>query len=113
MLRPYMGTGGHMDKLYPLMDHAAEQLRAISGRPLGSITLGAAETGELEIADLQISADTLRTQAAIANQAGYAQLAANLARAAELTAVPNAEVLRMYELLRPGRASYDELTELA
>ena len=98
---------------YPLMDHAAEQLHAISGRPLGSITLGAAEAGELEIADLQISADTLRTQAAIARQAGYAQLAANLARAAELTAVPNAEVLRMDELLRPGRASYGELAELA
>lgn len=98
---------------YPLMQHAAEQLHAISGRPLRSITLDAAEAGDLEIADLQISADTLRTQAAIARQAGYGQLAANLTRAAELTAVPNAEVLRMYELLRPGRASYDELSELA
>ena len=98
---------------YPLMDHAAEQLHAISGRPISSITLDASEAGELESADLQISADTLRTQAAIARQAGYGQLAANLARAAELTAVPNSEVLRMYELLRPGRASYSELTELA
>ena len=49
----------------------------------------------------------------IARAAGYAQLAANLTRAAELTAVPNAEVLRMYELLRPGRASYAQLAELA
>jgi propanediol dehydratase small subunit len=40
-------------------------------------------------------------------------LAANLRRAAELTAVPNDELLHMYELLRPGRASYDELVALA
>jgi propanediol dehydratase small subunit len=98
---------------YPLMEHAAGELQAISGRPLDGITLGAAAAGELAIEDLQISAETLRAQAAIAREAGYSQLAANLARAAELTAVPNAEVLRMYEQLRPGRASYDELIELA
>jgi propanediol dehydratase small subunit len=99
--------------IYPLMDHAVERLRAISGRRLADVTLDAAAAGELEIADIQIDAATLRAQAAIATQAGYPQLAANLTRAAELTAVPNADVLRMYELLRPGRASYDELIELA
>jgi propanediol dehydratase small subunit len=98
---------------YPLRERAAEELRASSGRGLADITLDAAAAGELEIADLQIDAATLRTQAAIASAAGYPQLAANLTRAAELTAVPNAEVLRMYELLRPGRAAYDELIELA
>src|SRR5262245_28786764 len=94
------------DKLYPMAEQAADQLQAISGRPLGTITGEAAEAGEPAIADLQISAETLRAQAMIARGAGYPQLAANLARAAELTAVPNAEVLRMYETLRPGRASY-------
>lgn len=97
---------------YPLIDHAAG-LRARSGRPLGELTLDAAAAGELAIDNLQVSAETLRAQAAIARQAGYPQLAANLRRAAELTAVPNAEILRMYELLRPGRASYDELAALA
>jgi propanediol dehydratase small subunit len=101
------------DEIYPLAEHAADRLRAISGRRLADVTLDAAAAGELEIADIQIDAETLRTQASIARQAGYPQLAANLTRAAELTAVPNAEVLRMYELLRPGRASYDELIELA
>jgi propanediol dehydratase small subunit len=98
---------------YPLIEHAAERLRAISGRRLVDVTLDAATAGDLKIADIQIDAETLRTQAAIAKEAGYPRLAANLARAAELTTVPNAEVLRMYELLRPGRASYDELIELA
>ena len=101
------------DILYPLAEHAADRLVAISGRPLGTITEEAAEAGELTIADLQISAETLRAQAAIARSAGYRQLAANLTRAAELTAVPNAEILQMYETLRPGRASYDELIALA
>jgi propanediol dehydratase small subunit len=101
------------DDIYPLAEHAADRLVAISGRPLAQITEEAAEEGELTIADLQISAETLRAQAAIAHRAGYPQLATNLTRAAELTAVPNAEVLRMYETLRPGRASYDELIALA
>jgi propanediol dehydratase small subunit len=96
---------------YPLTDHGAYDLHAISGRPLGEVTLEA--INELSIADIQISAETLRAQAEIALRAGYRQLAANLARAAELTAVPNAEILRMYESMRPGRASYDELAELA
>jgi len=98
---------------YPLVESAADQLRAASGRGLAEITEQAARAGELSIADLQISAETLRAQAAIARQAGYSQLAANLTRAAELTAVPNAEVLRLYDLLRPGRASYAQLSALA
>ena len=95
---------------YPLMDHAAD-LRAASGRPLDQVTLDAVD--DLSITDVQISAETLRAQATIAREAGYRQLAENLTRAAELTAVPNAELLRMYELLRPGRATYHELSALA
>jgi propanediol dehydratase small subunit len=97
---------------YPLADHA-EDLRAASGRALADLTVAAAAEGALTIDDLQISAATLRAQAEIARTAGYGQLAANLTRAAELTAVPNAEVLRMYDMLRPGRASQAELAQLA
>ena len=95
---------------YPLIDQA-DELRAMSGRPLSEVTLEALD--ELSIADVQISPATLRAQAAIARQAGFQQLATNLARAAELTAVPNAELLRMYELMRPQRASHAELLALA
>jgi propanediol dehydratase small subunit len=76
---------------YPLIEHAADELAA----------------------DTQISAETLRAQASIARQAGYTQLAENLARAAELTSVPNDDVLQMYDLLRPGRASYAAMIALA
>ena len=99
-----------MNRQYPLIDHAAE-LRAVSGRPLSEVTLDVLE--DLSIADVQISPATLRAQAEIARKAGFRQLATNLARAAELTAVPNAELLRMYELLRPQRASHAELLALA
>ena len=98
---------------YPLREHAADNLHAISGRPLSAITDQAAAAGELTIADVQISAETLRAQAAIARTAGHPQLAANLTRAAELTVVPNAEMLGMYHALRPGRATHAELLALA
>lgn len=98
---------------YPLIEHAADDLRAASGRPLAGVTPEALDAGELSIADLQISAEALRAQAAVARAAGYAQLAANLERAAELVAVPNEEMLRMYDLLRPGRSSEAELLAMA
>jgi propanediol dehydratase small subunit len=97
---------------YPLMEDAELQLRAFSGRPLSEITPEAAANGDLSAADLRIHEETLRLQAEIARQAGYEQLAANLLRAAELTVVPNDEVLQIYDLLRPSRASWDQLMRL-
>jgi propanediol dehydratase small subunit len=101
------------DIKYPLMEHAAGTLKALSGRPLADVTLDAAADGTLKPEDLRIRAETLQMQAQVAEQSGYPQLAANLRRAAELTAVPNQEVLQIYEILRPGRASYDQLIEVA
>lgn len=98
---------------YPLRENASETLTAVSGRRLADVTTESARAGELTMADLQISADTLRVQAEVARQAGYPQQASNLIRAAELTAVPNSEVLRMYNTLRPGRATPAELVALA
>jgi propanediol dehydratase small subunit len=97
---------------YPLIEHAADELRAASGRALHEIILDAAAAGKLTITDTQISAETLRAQADIARHAGYTQLAENLARAAELTSVPNDQVLQMYDLLRPGRASHADMIAL-
>ena len=98
---------------YPLRDNAAETLLTHSGRRLSDVTAEAIAAGELGGDDLRTNADTLRQQATIARDCGYPQLAANLLRAAELTDVPNEELLRVYELLRPERASYAELLRLA
>jgi len=56
---------------YPLLEHAAERLRAFSGRPLSEVTPEAIGKGELSADDLRIHAETLRAQAEIARQAGY------------------------------------------
>jgi len=121
--RRHCASGGIPDKSvgrpspnvedYPLRENAAESLRAQSGRPLREITADAAAAGELNGNDLRVHADTLRQQAEIARAGGYPQLAANLLRAAELTDVPNDELLKIYETLRPDRASFDELSRLA
>lgn len=79
--------------------------RALSGRPIDELTLGAAASGELSPADLRVHPDTLRHQAEVAETHGNPQLGENLRRAAELTALPDDEVLRIYEALRPGRST--------
>ncbi|GAB4109832.1 MAG: propanediol dehydratase small subunit PduE [Roseiflexaceae bacterium] len=97
---------------YPLIDQAA-QLQSASGKPLTELNPAALAAGSLTPADLQIDPATLRAQAEVARAAGYPQLATNLLRAAELTAVPNDEILRMYDALRPGRSSHADLIALA
>lgn len=89
------------------------RFHALSGRPLEEITLEEAIAGTLGPADLRIHPDTLRYQAEIAEKNGNAQLAENLRRAVELTAIDDAELLRIYEALRPGRATLDELEAIA
>lgn len=102
-----------VDARYPLIESRADELSAGSGRRLADVTTAAALEGALRADDLQIDSATLRTQAEIAAEAGYSQLAENLMRAAELTRVPNEELLQMYEALRPGRSSSAELEALA
>ena len=98
---------------YPLRQRAADQLKSHSGRQLRDITADAIASSQLAAEDLRTHADTLRQQAKIAREGGFPQLAANLERAAELTHVPNDELLRVYDMLRPERATYDELQRLA
>lgn len=87
-------------------------IRTQSGRRLGDLTLDAVLRQELTEADFRISAERLKHQARVARAAGYAQLSESLERAAELTRLSNQEVLSIYNKLRPGRASYSELTAL-
>lgn len=98
---------------YPLRDKAADDLRSFSERPLSEISAETVAKGEVTGDDLRTHADALRQQARIAREAGYPQLAGNFTRAAELTPVPNDELLKIYELLRPERASHEELMRLA
>ena len=63
------------------------ETRALSGRPVDDLTLDAVRAGEAGLADLRIHPETLERQAVIAQRHGNPQLAANLRRAAELTAL--------------------------
>ena len=87
--------------------------RALSGRPIDQLTLEAAVRGDLSPADLRVHPDTLRRQAEIAEAHGNPQLGENLRRAAELTALPDDEVLAIYEALRPGRSTAAGLEAVA
>ena len=91
----------------------SEPIHTFSGRTLDELTLEAVLAGELTIEDFRISGETLRRQAGAAEAAGYGQLAWTLRRAAELTHLPNQEVLDIYTMLRPGRATYGQLIGLA
>ena len=88
-------------------------VRALSGRAVGELTLDAVRQGEVSLADLRIHPETLEHQAEVAAAHENPQLAENLRRAAELTRLPDDEVLAIYEALRPGRSTPAQLTALA
>jgi propanediol dehydratase small subunit len=89
------------------------EVHALSGRAVEDLTLAAVRQGEVTVADLRIHPETLERQAVVAQEHANPQLAENLRRAAELTKLPDDEVLAIYEALRPGRSSKVELTGLA
>ncbi len=94
-------------------ERPARGTAALSGRPVGELTLEAVRRGEITVPDLRIHPDSLEHQARVAQQHGNPQLAENLRRAAELTALGDDEVLAIYEALRPGRSTAAQLTALA
>ena len=68
----------------------------------------------IRLEDLSITKEALCQQADIARSAGRSTLAENFERAAELVDIPQDTIMRVYELLRPGRAkSKDELIGVA
>jgi propanediol dehydratase small subunit len=80
-----------------------------SGRDPAGITVEAVRDGLVDIADVRIHPATLEHQAQVAEQHANPQLAENFRRAAELTALPDDEVLALYEALRPSRSTGPEL----
>ena len=89
------------------------RVRALSGRAVGELTLDAVRRGEVTLPDLRIHPGTLDRQAQVAAEHANPQLAENLRRAAELTQLPDEEVLAIYDALRPGRSTPGQLTALA
>jgi propanediol dehydratase small subunit len=90
-----------------------ERLRTPSGLPFNEITLEAVQQGRITMEDLRVTAEALELQAQTAEAVGRLQLAENLRRAAELVSVPENRILEIYNALRPGRATHDQLLTLA
>jgi len=80
---------------------------------VSDLTLDAVRAGDVTMADVAITPQTLRAQADVARAHANPQLAENLLRAAELTAVDDEELLAVYEMLRPRRATAAELEAAA
>jgi propanediol dehydratase small subunit len=98
---------------YPLSAGPRDAVRAASGKRLSELTLEAVLAGDVTADDMRVAPETLALQADFAEQGGNPQLAENLRRGAELVAFTDDELLRFYEMLRPGRSSGAELDELA
>ena len=98
---------------YPLGLRRPDLVTTPSGLGLDAVSLENARDGTLVATDTRATASTLALQAEVARAAGRAQLADGLARASELTAVPDEELLEIYTALRPGRSSPDVLERWA
>lgn len=93
---------------YPLAEKRPEVVKTKAGKPLDDITLDGVLSDRVGLEDLRITGRALRQQAEIAKAAGRPRLAANFERGAELVDVPQDVIMRVYELLRPGRAGSKE-----
>jgi propanediol dehydratase small subunit len=89
---------------YPLAETCPGEVRGARGLSLDELTLERVMAGDVTMEDFKITPASLRRQAEIASAAGRPTLAANLERASEMTALPQEVIMRVYELLRPGRA---------
>jgi propanediol dehydratase small subunit len=94
---------------YPLGTQRPDLVRTPSGLALAELTLDGLRAGLLEATDMRATAETLRLQGEVARAAGRAELAANLDRAAELTALPDEVILEIYTALRPHRSTAEQL----
>jgi propanediol dehydratase small subunit len=99
--------------LYPLIEKYPELIQSKTGKKLEDVTIENIMNGSIGINDISISRSTLMLQAKVALDDGKTQLAENFVRAAELIAVPDDEILQIYNSLRPNRSTEKELLAIA
>ena len=100
-------------KDYPLAEQRTDLVKTLSGIEFSEITLDHVVSGKIHPQDIRIGPETLGFQARVAEAHGRPQLAANFRRAAELTRIPDEEVLRIYNALRPHQATRETLIQMA
>jgi propanediol dehydratase small subunit len=106
-------SGGVDASSYPLGEKMPDQIKAATGRVLADFSLEKVKSGDLTAEDFRIAPETLEMQAQVAESVGRDTLARNMRRAAELIKVPDAELLSVYNALRPYRSTKAELYGIA
>lgn len=99
--------------LYPLQEKHADVIKSKSGKKLDEFTIEHVLSDKISSEDIKISKEVLFLQAEVARQQGKIQMAKNFIRAAELVDVPDDEILRIYNLMRPYRATEMDFLETA
>jgi propanediol dehydratase small subunit len=97
---------------YPLASERPDLVRTPSGKRVQDITLADVVSGGVDAQEIRIGPEALELQAQIAEAHGRTQMATNFRRAAELTQLPDKEILRIYEALRPCRCTRTELSDI-
>lgn len=100
-------------KDYPIYEKHPEILKTATGMAVDEISLENITSGKITADDCRISPDTLKLQAEVQESFGNPQIAENFRRAAEMTVIPDTEILAMYNKLRPGMATKEELMKMA
>lgn len=94
---------------YPL----SQNTKSKTGKTLNEISIENILSGNISSEDIKISKETLLIQGNIAEQEGRKELKNNFVRASELVDIPDNELLRIYDKLRPNRATKEELMNIA
>ena len=100
-------------KDYPLALKRPDLVRTRSGKTFQEINLENVVSGKIDAQEIRIRPETLELQAKVAETYGRPQLAHNFRKAAELTQIPDEEVLKIYNSLRPVRSTKEELLAIA
>jgi propanediol dehydratase small subunit len=100
-------------KDYPLASQRPDLVKTLTGKSLHDITMEEILSGKIDAQEIRIRPETLVLQARVAEKHRRPQLALNFRRAAELTRIPDGEVLKIYNALRPGRSTKEELLIMA
>lgn len=98
---------------YPLGENERASITSKTGKKLDEITLEAVKRGDISGEDIKISKEMLRKQGQVAKEADSPAMEKNFERAAELVDVPDDVILGMYNLLRPNRATKEQLLQMA
>lgn len=98
---------------YPLACKRPDLVKTPSGKSFEDITLEDVASGKIDSREFRIRPETLEMQARISEAHGRMQLSLNFLRAAELFAVPDEEVFKVYDAMRPHRSTEKELLQIA